>query len=179
MLGEYKSCGAPWLTTTPTVSIRVHVCAVRATGFAKLTILSSALNRSSSNRKRIGFGAAASDTSEIIVGLVDGLADVAAEEIPVCVAETLFAARLQRTTIRALRHRRGKEVALQRGGVDDAFRARGAEHLVDGFEVYGCEGADVEAHFLEGRWVEFLRFCCDGRFLAHDDLACRGGVCGE
>lgn len=137
------------------------------------------MDRSSSNRKRIGFGAAASDTGEIIVGLVDGLADVAAEEIPVCVAETLFAAGLQRTPIRVVRHRRGEEVALQRGGVDDAFRARGAEHLVDGFEVYGCEGADVETHFLEGCWVEFLRFCCDGRFFAHDDLACRSGVCGE
>lgn len=70
-------------------------------------------------------------------------------------------------------------MALQRGGVYDAFRARGAEHLVDGLEVDGCEGADVETHFLKGRGVEFLRFCCDRWLLAHDDLACRGGVRGE
>lgn len=70
-------------------------------------------------------------------------------------------------------------MALQCGGVDDPFWPCRAENLVDGLEIDGGEGADVETHFLEGCGIEFLGFGGDWRLLTEDNLAGCGEVCGE
>ena len=51
---------------------------------------------------------------------------------------------------------RGFEVflaLLERGGGGEMARSGVAEDLLDGFEVDGGEGADVEAEFFERGWV--------------------------